>query len=149
MLSGENGDDTLSGGSDIDAIRGGQGSDTILGETGGDYLYGEAGADKITGGIGNDVIYTGNDTGSPFDGAADTITFNATDGIDALYGFEAGPGGGDVMRLLGTGYTTFAQVMANTYDFAGYSVVVTNGANQIYVYGVQKAQYAAGDFAFA
>lgn len=147
VISGEDGDDTLLGNGNIDALRGGQGNDSIDGGNGGDYLFGEAGADTLIGGAGNDVIFCGNDAGPFTDGSADRVELTNVSGIDALYGFEAGTGAGDVMRLTGSGFTSFAQVMASTFDFAGYSVIVTGGAtNQIYVYGVQKAQFAADDF---
>jgi serralysin len=148
VVSGENGDDLLNGDTGTDAVRGGGGNDTVNGGLDGDYLYGETGGDFLTGGLGNDVVYCGNDTGGFFDGSADTAIFSAAEGIDALYGFEAGSGA-DVMRLIGTGYANFAAVMANTYDFAGYSVIVTSASSQIYVYGVQIANYTAGDFLLA
>ena len=148
VVTGEGGDDVLNGDTGTDAIRGGAGNDTINGGLDGDYLYGETGGDLLTGGAGNDVYYCGNDSGGFFDGSADTAVFSAGEGVDALYGFEAG-GGSDVLRLVGTGYASFAAVMANTYDFAGYSVIVTSGTSQIYVYGVQIANYNAGDFLLA
>ena len=148
VVSGEGGDDVLNGDTGTDAIRGGAGNDNVNGGLDGDYLYGETGGDLLTGGAGNDVYYCGNDTGGFFDGSADTAVFAAGEGVDALYGFEAG-GGSDVLRLVGTGYANFAAVMAHTYDFAGYSVIVTSGTSQIYVYGVQIANYNAGDFLLA
>jgi Ca2+-binding RTX toxin-like protein len=94
-------------------------NDTVLGLAGNDYLYGGAGNDLLQGGADNDVIIgqVGNDTldgGSGVnllwanDAGNDQVLVNVADGgTQVLEFFEAG-GTNDVVRLLGSNLTSFA-----------------------------------------
>ncbi len=167
------GADLVDGGAGNDVIAGGIGDDTITGGDGGDWLYGEDGNDNLSGtaksGGAFDVIVGGNgaDTlegsGGGFDyfyggvgvnGATgdgnDTYVVRAATGIKVMNDFEVG-GTADVIRLLGTGLTTFAQVQA-ALSFSGVingTVLVVDGTTQIwFLNGTQPANLTAADFAF-
>jgi Ca2+-binding RTX toxin-like protein len=167
------GADLVDGGAGNDIIAGGIGDDTITGGDGGDWLYGEDGNDNLSGtaksGGAFDVIVGGNgaDTlegsGGGFDyfyggvgvnGATgdgnDTYIVRAATGIKVMNDFEVG-GTADVIRLLGTGFTTFAQVQA-AMSFSGTingTVLVVDGTTQIwFLNGTQPANLTAADFAF-
>jgi Ca2+-binding RTX toxin-like protein len=167
------GADLVDGGAGNDVIAGGIGDDTITGGDGGDWLYGEDGNDNLSGtaksGGAFDVIVGGNgaDTlegsangfdyfygGVGVNGATgdgnDTYIVRAATGIKVMNDFEVG-GTADVIRLLGTGLTTFAQVQA-ALSFSGVingTVLVVDGTTQIwFLNGTQPANLTAADFAF-
>jgi VCBS repeat-containing protein len=167
------GADLVDGGAGNDVIAGGIGDDTITGGDGGDWLYGEDGNDNLSGtaksGGAFDVIVGGNgaDTlegsangfdyfygGVGVNGATgdgnDTYIVRAATGIKVMNDFEVG-GTADVIRLLGTGLTTFAQVQA-ALSFSGVingTVLVVDGTTQIwFLNGTQPANLTAADFLF-
>jgi Ca2+-binding RTX toxin-like protein len=82
LVSGGNGNDTLTGSPNADVIAGGEGNDTIVGLAGVDLMNGDAGDDTITGGPGNEPNQVGGD-------GDDTFIWNPGDGSDGLLG-EAG-----------------------------------------------------------
>jgi Ca2+-binding RTX toxin-like protein len=82
LVSGGNGNDTLTGSPNADVIGGGEGNDTIVGLAGVDLMDGGGGDDAITGGPGNEPNQMGGD-------GADTFIWNPGDGSDGLAG---GPG---------------------------------------------------------
>ena len=82
LVSGGNGNDTLTGSPNADVIGGGEGNDTILGLAGVDLMDGGGGDDTITGGLGSEPNQTGGD-------GDDTFIWNPGDGSDGLIG-EAG-----------------------------------------------------------
>jgi Ca2+-binding RTX toxin-like protein len=140
----EDGDDIVFGGADNDFVYGGVGNDTINGEDGTDILLGEAGNDILTGGLGVDYVFLG--TGN------DTLVIDRTAAglnVTVLYDFTAGAGDGDVLRLLNTGWTSFAQAQAATVDTGnGYSIMVLDADTQIWLIGVTPGQLTAGDIVF-
>jgi Ca2+-binding RTX toxin-like protein len=82
LVSGGNGNDTLTGSPNADVIGGGEGNDTIVGLAGVDLMDGGGGNDVITGGPGNEPNQMGGD-------GDDTFIWNPGDGSDGLAG---GPG---------------------------------------------------------
>jgi Ca2+-binding RTX toxin-like protein len=82
LVSGGNGNDTLTGSPNADVIGGGEGNDTIVGLAGVDLMDGGGGDDTITGGPGNEQNQMGGD-------GDDTFIWNPGDGSDGLAG---GPG---------------------------------------------------------
>lgn len=96
---------------------------TISGETlngggGIDFLYGSPVNDIINGGAGNDTLFGG--------AGRDTFVVIAGSGNDTLH-FQSGAGG-DVVDLVGYGYTSFADVMAHmAQTSSGAQLVNSNG----------------------
>ncbi len=88
---------------------GGNGNDTFLGFSQDDIIDGGEGEDTLGGGGGSDTLTGG--------AGNDTFVYDAQ-GADTVTDFEAG---GDVIRVTG-GYTTFAQIQAN-------STLVNGGAD--------------------
>ena len=81
MVSGGNGDDTISLGNAVlppAQLFGGNGNDTLIGGAGNDTLYGGNGNDTVVGGKGNDVAFLGNGN--------DTFIWNPGDGNDVVDG---------------------------------------------------------------
>jgi len=94
VLSGGDGDDTITGSSgaetingdaDNDSLLGGDGNDVINGGDGVDRMNGDAGDDTVDGGAGNDIVNggTGNDS---LLGGADQDSLDGQDGDDTLLG---------------------------------------------------------------
>jgi Ca2+-binding RTX toxin-like protein len=166
----------VTGGSGIDEFVGGNGAsnDTVAGLAGNDYLYGGGGNDLLQGGADNDVILgqAGNDTlegGAGVnllwanDAGNDQILVNVADGgTQVLEFFEAG-GTNDVVRLLGSGLTSFAgyeALRANIGNVVGVNQLINAGsgaqlylnvgANQtaIWFQGVSAYSLTSGDFLF-
>jgi Ca2+-binding RTX toxin-like protein len=108
------------GGIGADTFTGYSHSDTISGGDGADKLGGAGGSDTLTGGTGND-----------------TFVYDAQ-GADIITDFNGGPSVGDVIQVTG-GYTTFAQIQANTtlvnggadtrIDFGGGNMLTLAGFN--------------------
>lgn len=97
LLSGGNGDDTLTGGSGDDqlfgdngndTLSGGVGADVLSGGNGDDTLIGGAGADQFFGGRGNDLlIWNPGDGSDKLDGGSgfDTMLFNGGAGAEDFF----------------------------------------------------------------
>ena len=82
VVSGGDGDDTLTGSALRDVIDGGNGNDVINADAGNDLISGGGGNDNLQGGLGTDVINggDGNDTGVG-GGGDDSINGNVGDDI--------------------------------------------------------------------
>ncbi len=169
-LWGYGGNDTLIGGDGNDVIVGGDNNDSLESGLGQDWLYGQAGADTLratdatanafnvlVGGDGNDTLF-GGPTGFDYlyggdgvtGGGNDTFVISASSGIKVMNDFEAG-GVNDVVRLLGTPLTNFAQVQAKLSFSATINgtVLVIDPATQLWFLGLQPNQFTASDFAYA
>ncbi len=173
LIYGHDGFDTIDGGAGNDVIAGGAGNDSIAGGNGSDWLYGEDGADNLSGtaksggfdvlvgGIGADTLegsaggfdyfYGGTGVNGGTGDGNDTYVVRAATGIKVMNDFEAG-GTADVVRLVGTGLSSFAQVQA-AMSFSGVingTVLVVDGSTQIwFLNGTQPSSLTASDFLFA
>jgi Ca2+-binding RTX toxin-like protein len=126
----------------IENVYGSNGyADVVNGNTGNNVIYGFGGDDFIQGYLGNDTVYGG--TGN------DQFYFGAGHGVDVIQDFEgAGAAGGDLIRLVGLGYSTFAGVQAaTTYDFGTSTATITTGSNVITIHGVTTA-FISSDFQY-
>lgn len=79
-LTGTAGDDTLSGGNGTDILSGLAGNDILDGGNGRDTLFGGDGRDKLYGGLGSDVLSGG--------GGADSFYFEAAGAHDVITDFD-------------------------------------------------------------
>lgn len=131
-LYGGAGNDVINGGSGNDRLYGGDGNDVLVGGNGADRLYGNAGDDRLTGNSGSDIFIFGPATGH------DTIT-----------DFSAGAAKGDVIQLLGTSLSSFADVLAATTDVGGNAVITISDTASVTLLGVTEASLHANDFLFA
>jgi serralysin len=163
-LFGDAGDDIVVGGPGNDALHGGQGKDWLYGQEGNDAIFGTAtsaggfnvlvggdGADTMEGGTsGFDYFYDGVGVNGVPDAFNDSFVIRANTGIKVMNSFENG-GVNDVVRLIGTGLTSFAQVQANL-SFSGVingTVLVVDATTQVwFLNGTQPANLAASDFQF-
>ena len=130
-VTGSSRNDTLIGSSAANVLIGGAGDDALDGYIGDDVLEGGAGADRLYGGAGNDTFVFGTDTGA-----------------DTIFDFSAGAGVEDVIRLDGSLFADFADVLANTTDNGAGDTVISKGGLSITLNGVLKAQLHENDFAF-
>ena len=138
-LVGNGGNDTLLGGAGNDQLNAGNGQDVLDGGGGNDVLNGGADADRLVGGAGNDTLVGG--------GGNDVLVFAAGFGDDLVTGFDFDPvGGQDLLDVtaLGIGAGNFAALVAIAQ--AGADTVITIGANEITLTGVNAGSVTAADF---
>jgi hypothetical protein len=146
----------LHGGLGTDWLYGQEGDDQIFGTNvsagGFNVLVGGVGADTMEGGAsGFDYFYDGEGANGVPDAFNDTFVIRANSGIKVMNSFENG-GTNDVVRLVGTGLTDFAQVQANL-SFSGVingTVLVVDANTQVwFLNATQPANLTAADFQFA
>ncbi len=142
-LSGFYGNDTLNGGADDDLLSGSHGDDLLNGGSGNDSLSGWHGNDTLDGGAGNDTL-----SGESGD---DLFVFTANSfGQDTITGFTAGLEGGsleDVIEFRGvTGFTSFADVIANASDDGSDTTITLDSGNYIVLEDVLVSDLVASDF---
>ncbi|WP_264185411.1 calcium-binding protein [Roseicella aerolata] len=118
----------LAGGPKADTIAGLGGDDVINGRGGNDTIMGDAGDDTLTGGLG-----------------ADMLVFAAGHGHDLVTDFDPAA---DILRILGTGLTSFAQAMDAVRQVGADTVIATGAGSSITLAGTAKATLDAADFAF-
>lgn len=140
ILYGGAGQDRLEGGDDGDQIYGGDNSDVVLGEHGDDALFGDGGNDTLVGGAGVDYL-TGGD-------ADDTFVVRTGEGSDRVLDFGAGASSGDLIQLIGTGWSSFAEVTANSIQSGSDVIIHLSGGDTLTLVGVNLAALDAGDFVF-
>jgi Ca2+-binding RTX toxin-like protein len=131
-----------------DTIYGGDGQDYFYMGDGADTLIGGAGVDVMLGGGGNDVFDGGADVDYLFLGAggSDTVINRLGDTADVVYDF----GAGDLVRLVGWGYSSFADVQSHTLDQGSYSIVyAADGTSSVWLIGITPGMMTAGMFAFS
>ncbi|WP_396273827.1 M10 family metallopeptidase C-terminal domain-containing protein [Hyphomonas sp.] len=157
-LYGEAGSDTLYGGADndtlvggddndalygeagIDTLYGGNGNDSLLGGDGNDNLFGDAGADLLSGGLGNDLYVGGS--------GADTFVVESSPSgtVDRLFDFTQGE---DVIRLVGSGFSSFAQVQGAMTTSGANTIITFSTGAQLRIDGKTPGQFTSADFVLA
>ena len=159
-LKGTAGNDYITGSSYIDTanpstryaddeIRGMEGADSILGGGGNDIIHGDMpesttghGADTIEGGAGNDLLSGG--------GLSDTFVFRPGHERDTIRDYGADNfNGHDTIKLIGTGYTSFAQVQAVATQQGPDVQIALSPTDQITLANVNISNIDAYDFSFA
>ena len=100
-------------------------------------MYGDAGDDIMIGGLGNDDINGG--------AGNDLYVFSGSFGQDPIYGFAPGTGSEDRIQLTGLGFTSFADVLANT-TLGGSGAVINASGDTITLIGVSVSSLSADDF---
>lgn len=175
VLIGEGGNDSMEGGAGGDYFYGGvgddsgagadgndifvmdSGSDFAVGENGQDYFYmgegndtmlGGAGVDVLLGEGGNDFFEGGTDVDYFFLGSGiDTVLVNGGTGAKVVNDFTAG--GGDLIRLVGWGFTSYSDVLANIYDAGSLTIISQSGGSaSVWLNGVSPSQLTGAEFSF-
>lgn len=157
-LMGGNGDDVIVGGDDADTLESGQGQDWLYGQGGNDVLRGTdttANAfNVLVGGDGDDTLQ-GSASGFDYFYGDDGVTASGNDfyvvtansGTKVFNDFEAG-GGNDVVQLIGSGFSNFAQMQANL-SFSGIingTVLTMGSGTQLWFIGLQPNALTSADF---
>ncbi len=123
---------------------------TVVSSDVGDSLAGFAGNDRLFGGAGNDLLDGG--TGADFlNGGAgdDRFIYRAGDGADLIFGFAAGAGSEDRIRLIMVpGVNTFADVLARATQVGTDTLIDFGGGNSITLRNVLRSSLSADDFIF-
>ena len=120
---------------------------TVASSDAGDTLSGFAGNDRLFGGAGNDLLDGG--TGADFlNGGAgdDRFIYRAGDGADTIFGFAAGPGSEDRIRLMVPNVNTFADVLARATQVGRDTLIDFGGGNSITLRDVMRSSLSADDF---
>jgi Ca2+-binding RTX toxin-like protein len=89
VISGLDGNDTISGGNLAESLSGGAGNDTIDGGDGSDSISGGTGNDTLNGDAGNDTISI-SDGGDTIDGGADNDTLEIQSALDTQINIATG-----------------------------------------------------------
>lgn len=105
MLSGGDGDDSLTGSAADDTLDGGDGDDTLTSGSGNDTLLGGAGNDILNGGRGTDAMFGGD--------GDDLFVWNPGDGNDVI----EGDAGKDTMLFNGANIAEQVDMSANGTRF--------------------------------
>jgi Ca2+-binding RTX toxin-like protein len=164
-LYGGEGTDTATGGTgnDVFISTGEAAGDILFGGDGQDYFYTGTGSDTINGGAGVDVVVESGganliDAGADVDyiflptvAGNDTVVLGQGYGAEVVHNFTAG-GTDDMVRLVGTGLTSFAQVQQAMFYASGIAttiVTIPNGSAAVWLIGIAPAQLTAADFSFA
>jgi len=126
ILTGGNGNDTLSGTNDNDTLDGGNGNDTLNGGAGDDTLFGGRGDDTVVGGKGTDTAFLG--------AGNDTFIWFPGDGSDVV----DGGAGFDTLDFRGAGISENITISANGSGalFSRVAGAVTEDLN-----GVERIQF--------
>ena len=153
MAYGEGGNDVAVGGAGAEVFVMGDGADIVYGNGGQDYFYMGAGNDVMFGGSGVDVMLgeAGDDYmdgGSGIDyyfGGAGFDTFVAGNqpGVKVVQDFIAGE---DLVRLEGSGFTSFADIVAHSYQNGAYLVVQVDADTAVWVNGLTLDNMTAANF---
>jgi Ca2+-binding RTX toxin-like protein len=150
--------DTVVSGAGNDYLYGGGGNDVLQGGADNDVILGQAGNDTLEGGAGVNLLWA-NDVGN------DQILVNVADGgTQVVEFFEAG-GTNDVVRLLGSNFTSFAgiQNLINNISTLQNGNFLTNAGSgaqlilgvgtatqtAIWFQGVSAYSLTSGDFLFS
>ncbi|MBX8489549.1 calcium-binding protein [Pseudomonas cichorii] len=154
-LFGLSGNDILNGRTGDDILDGGDGRDTLNGEEGNDTLLGGAGNDTLNGGYGNDTLDGGSGNDS-LDGGygSDTYVFRKGSGQDTINNYsynDTTANKQDVIRL--EGLNAADVVMRRESDDliiqikdSGETLRVSSHfySSAIYGYGIDQVQFADG-----
>ena len=140
MLQGSVHDDVLVGEGGDNALYGNAGSDLLYGLGGDDLVHGEDGDDLVDGGAGNDLLYGGS--------GADVFVWVAGTDNDLVADFSIAQG--DVLRLEGTGYSSFTDLVnAGALGEQNGSAYVAFASDQgITLENVALADLTASQFVF-
>ncbi|WP_122257040.1 calcium-binding protein [Pseudomonas syringae] len=154
-LFGQSGNDVLSGRQGDDILDGGDGKDTLYGEDGDDTLLGGASSDTLSGGYGNDLLDGGSGNDS-LDGGfgSDTYVFRKGSGQDTISNYaynDTTVGKLDVIRLEGLNVSDVV-IRRESDDLviqikdSGETLRVSSHfyASAIYGYGIDQIQFADG-----
>ena len=135
ILFGGLGDDLLSGGHGNDTLLGGAGADALFGDAGDDFIFGEAGNDYVVGGAGYNQISLGI--------GVDIVQSTAGDGgVQYVTDFSVAQ---DQIWLIGSGYATGAAAKAAAASVGG-GTMITNGADSVFLAGIDPSQLSATHF---
>lgn len=152
------GENEFHAGDDGDLVVGGIGSDELYGESGNDVIIGDIstflfGRDMLDGGTGDDLLSGG--------GGADEFQFRPNDGSDVIGTLAVdydnltattvtGPDfqiGLDTVKLVGFGYSSGAQALAQVSDVGGHATFDDQGT-EITFYGISTSALSADHFVF-
>lgn len=112
---------------------------TAVGNGLNNLIVGDANSQTIDGMGGNDVLEGG--------GGPDTFVFKTGSGHDVITDFTAGTGtGADVIRLVGSDMTSFAQVMSNMHQVGADVVLTLSPTDDVIIRNTTISQFTASNF---
>jgi len=149
VLIGDAGDDYSFGYGGNDYAYGGDGNDTMLGGDGVDVLIGGAGNDYFDGGTGVNYYFGGNGGGPGTGLGNDIFALNANPSTQSIQVVQDWTEGSDSVLLTGTGFTSFSDLLAHSYQNGAYFVIQPSADNAVWLNGATAASVSAGDFAIA
>ncbi len=128
----------FSGSVEAKNITGGDGADSFVGSDFDDTFDGGAGADRFDGGLGDDTLIGG--------AGDDLFVINDGDGNDTIEGFVAGADTDDVIELVGFGFASGADVIANASASGNDTVIQLDADDTVTLLGVLPGQLDEDDF---
>ena len=146
MLIGDAGDDVEYGYGGNDYLYGGDGNDVFYGGDGVDVLIGGAGNDYFDGGTGVNYYFGGSGGGPGTGQGNDTFVLTDTGATQSIDVVQDWTEGADHVNLIGSGFSSFNDVLANSYQNGAYFVVQPDANNAIWLNGATAATLTAADF---
>ena len=137
LVSGGNGDDTLTGGSGDDSLYGGWGDDSLSGGAGNDRIEGEDGNDDLSGGGGSDTILGGEGDDTISGGAEYTVWQEYTEvtGLDqTLPGSNGNPDFDHSVTTTGGSVDSWTVALEGGGEMTGYHVGNGGDANETHTH---------------
>ena len=107
LISGDDGDDTISSYGEYVTINGGVGIDSISNWGNKVTLFGGAGNDSLWGGLGNDTLWG--------DAGKDTFIYASGEGKDVIYGFD----NNDLLKITGAFSASYSKSKGEVYFKVG------------------------------
>ncbi|MHC2333869.1 hypothetical protein [Bradyrhizobium sp. USDA 4454] len=147
VLNGDAGDDVMYAYGGNDYEYGGDGNDVIYGGDGVDVLIGNAGNDYFDGGSGVNYYFGGNGGGPGAGIGNDTFVVANTPGtsVQVVQDWTAGL---DTVQFVGSGFSSFSDVLAHSYQNGAYLVVQVDDDTAIWLNGATAATVTAANFSF-
>ncbi|WYJ44469.1 cadherin-like domain-containing protein (plasmid) [Bradyrhizobium sp. 2S1] len=146
ILIGDAGDDVLYGYGGNDYGYGGDGNDVFYGGDGVDVLIGGAGNDYFDGGTGVNYYFGGGGAGPGTGQGNDTFVLSRTVGTQSIDVVQDWTEGLDHVNLIGSGFTSFADLLSHSYQNGAYFIVQPDANNAIWLNGATASTVTASDF---
>ena len=117
--------------------------DVFVMEDGNDVAYGYAGNDYFCGGAGNDTQFGGDGGGPGTSTGVNTYVVRDIPSVQVVQDFTPG---NDIVRFEGSGFASFADLVAHSFQNGAYLVVQVDGDTAVWLNGASLATITSASF---